>query len=132
MFRISARTAARTVTVTAVLALTSAAAFAAGHGGAVQTSGAGYLTDGHGMTLYTFDKDGEGQSNCYDTCAQKWPPLVVDPAMTLPEGFALVARTDGSQQLAYGGKPLYLWVNDTAPGQTSGDGVGGAWHIVKP
>ena len=30
------------------------------------------------------------------------------------------------------GKPLYLFVKDTKPGDTSGDGVGGVWHLAKP
>ncbi|NIZ14105.1 hypothetical protein [Phaeobacter sp. HF9A] len=98
----------------------------------VETSEAGYLTDGAGMTLYSFDKDSDGTSNCYDGCAAKWPPLVVEGEATLPEGFALTERKDGSQQVSYMNQPLYLWVGDKAAGQTSGDGVGGVWHIVKP
>lgn len=36
-----------------------------------------YLTDQNGMTLYTFDKDRPGESNCYDQCALSWPPYLV-------------------------------------------------------
>ena len=32
------------------------------------------LTNKAGMTLYTFDKDSEGNSVCYGPCAVKWPP----------------------------------------------------------
>ena len=32
-------------------------------------------TDHNGMTLYTFDKDEAGKSNCYDQCAVNWPPF---------------------------------------------------------
>jgi Secreted repeat of unknown function len=31
--------------------------------------GAGMLTAEDGMTLYTFDKDKDGASSCYDDCA---------------------------------------------------------------
>ncbi|MCB1351011.1 MAG: hypothetical protein KDK11_21085, partial [Maritimibacter sp.] len=30
------------------------------------------------------------------------------------------------------GMPLYTWVNDTAPGDVTGDGVNGVWHLAKP
>ena len=31
-----------------------------------------------GMTLYMFDKDAAGASNCYDACAAMWPPFKAD------------------------------------------------------
>src|SRR4030095_1030348 len=33
------------------------------------------MTDPQGMTVYTFDKDGTGASNCYGECAKLWPPV---------------------------------------------------------
>jgi predicted lipoprotein with Yx(FWY)xxD motif len=33
------------------------------------------LTTPEGMTLYTFDKDKKGVSNCKGDCAKMWPPL---------------------------------------------------------
>lgn len=39
-------------------------------------------------------------------------------------------RTDGTMQWAYEGKPLYLWTKDTKPGDVTGDGVGGVWHVI--
>ena len=35
-----------------------------------------FLADGKGMTLYMFTKDTKDTSNCYDKCAQAWPPLL--------------------------------------------------------
>ncbi|HUM18196.1 MAG TPA: hypothetical protein VL086_21070, partial [Candidatus Nitrosotalea sp.] len=32
------------------------------------------LTDAQGMTLYTYDKDTAGKSNCTGECAEYWPP----------------------------------------------------------
>jgi len=117
----------------AVIALSSTAAFAAGHTGKpVLVSKAGYFTDGHEMTLYTFDNDTKGVSNCYDACATKWPPLIAEEGNELGEGFSLIDRKDGNKQIAYNGQPLYLWFKDTKPGQTTGDGVKGVWHIAKP
>src|SRR5690606_42026261 len=75
-------------------------------GGAIKVAAeGGVLTDSQSMTLYTFDKDEPGTSNCYDTCATNWPPLTADENAQ-PEGdFTLVERTDGTKQWAYKGEP---------------------------
>ena len=103
-------------------------------GGAVKSADVGgktILTDAKDMTLYIWDKDAVGVSNCYDQCAVNWPPLLV-PADTAVSGdFTLVDRTDSDQKIvAYKGMPLYLWVKDAKPGDTTGDGVGGTWHTA--
>ena len=118
----------------AALCTLSSAAFAEDYiGGAVKTSEIGgkqVLTDANGMTLYTYDKDTAGVTNCYDKCAENWPPLFADDGAA-PEGdFTLVDRTDGTKMWAYKGMPLYLWVKDTQPGETTGDGVGEVWHTA--
>ena len=101
--------------------------------GAVQSTDIGgqmVLTDANGMTLYIFDNDEPGVSNCYDDCAVKWPPLFAD-AEAEPEGdFTVVERTDGTAMWAYKGMPLYYWYEDAAPGDITGDGVGGVWHLA--
>lgn len=93
-----------------------------------------FLTDGEGMTLYLFTKDEPGKSNCYDECAVNWPPFYAEGA-TLPEGvpgeLSVVARDDGTEMLAYNGWPLYYWINDTAPGDTTGHLVGDVWFVVE-
>ena len=91
----------------------------------------GVLTDKAGMTLYTFDKDKQGKSACYGGCAKKWPPYLVGSAKMAKKGWATTMRTDGSMQWTYNGQPLYTWVGDQAPGDKTGDGVGGVWHIAK-
>jgi predicted lipoprotein with Yx(FWY)xxD motif len=115
----------------AFLALSSATAISAP---AMQAeSGTGpILVDSKGMTLYTYDKDEAGMTNCYDKCATNWPPLMAEEGAA-PEGdWTLVDRTDGGKMWAYKGQPLYLWVKDTNPGEVTGDGVGGVWHVAKP
>lgn len=89
------------------------------------------LTDAKGMTLYIFDKDAKDTSNCYDDCAVKWPPLMADASAMADGEFTLVERKDGSKQWAHEGMPLYLWQNDKKPGDMTGDGVGGVWHVAK-
>ena len=34
-------------------------------------------------------------------------------------------------QLAYNGHPLYRYMN-TPPGNTSGEGIAGVWHVATP
>ena len=90
------------------------------------------LTDNNGMTLYTFDKDSAGVSTCYDSCATAWPPFLAAADAASPgNGLTVIARNDGTHQWAKDGAPLYYWQGDSAPGQTTGDGVGGVWHIAR-
>ncbi|WP_353474557.1 hypothetical protein PVT71_21665 [Salipiger sp. H15] len=96
------------------------------------TSLGAVLTDAKGMTLYTFDNDMGGKSACYDKCAQNWPPLLA-PGGAMAEGdFGMTERSDGQMQWTYYGQPLYLWIKDQAPGDVTGDGVNGVWHVAKP
>lgn len=96
----------------------------AGHHGKI-------LTNKAGMTLYTFDKDSEGVSNCYGGCAQKWPPYTAKAGAAAKAGWGLTERKDGSQQWTYNNQPLYTWIGDSKAGDTNGDGVGGVWHIAE-
>ena len=96
----------------------------------MQPRGARLLTDGSGRTLYIFDKDSNGVSACYGSCARTWPPFITGAAKA-PRGYGLVSRRDGSRQLAYRGHPLYRYSGDRRPGDTAGDGIGGIWHDVR-
>ncbi|WP_298458609.1 hypothetical protein [uncultured Cellulomonas sp.] len=103
---------------------------------AATTSLGEVLVDGDGMTLYMFDPDAEtGESTCYDDCAVAWPPLLTEGEATVGEGLddsllGTVERTDGTTQVTYGDWPLYLWQNDTAPGETTGQAVNDVWWVV--
>lgn len=116
------------------LALLAAPAFATDYlGGAVKSTdiaGKMVLTDTNGMTLYIFDKDQPGVSNCYDTCAEKWPPLFAEASSKAEGDFSVVDRKDGTKIWAYKDMPLYYWYEDMAPGDINGDGVGGVWHLA--
>jgi predicted lipoprotein with Yx(FWY)xxD motif len=107
-------------------------AYAAGPPDVGQTAKGPALTDAKGMTLYTFDKDDAGKSACNGKCAENWPPLMADSAASPPAGYSAIARDDGQKQWAYKGKPLYGWAKDAKPGDTTGDGVNGTWHIATP
>lgn len=97
------------------------------------TTGKGeVLTDVRGMTLYVFDKDGAGTSACYGACARNWPPLQPSPGAVPAGDFTIITRDDGLRQWAYRGRPLYGWIKDEKPGDTSGDGFRDVWHLARP
>jgi len=94
------------------------------------------LVDGKGMTLYIFTKDGPDQSNCDAACLAKWPPLLTQGNPTLGPrvddskiGSALLA--DGTRIVTYNHMPLYYFINDTKPGETTGQGVGSVWYVIN-
>jgi predicted lipoprotein with Yx(FWY)xxD motif/nitrite reductase/ring-hydroxylating ferredoxin subunit len=94
-----------------------------------------YLADSRGMALYVYKKDSPGKSNCLGQCAQNWPPLEatgdVSPAAGTPGTFTVVARTDGTKQVAYNGMPLYFYAGDKNAGDILGNGVGDVWSIAS-
>ena len=90
------------------------------------------LVDGKGMTLYVFDRDTTGKSNCNGQCATNWPPLAAAADAKAAGDWSIVTREDGSKQWAYKGKPLYAFAKDTKAGDATGDGVNNVWHIAAP
>jgi predicted lipoprotein with Yx(FWY)xxD motif len=90
------------------------------------------LVDSKGMTLYIFDRDAAGKSNCNGVCATNWLPLAASADAKASGDWAVVARDDGRKQWAYKGKPLYTWSKDAKPGDITGDGVNSVWHIAAP
>ncbi len=93
----------------------------------------GMLTDKAGMTLYTFDNDpaGGGKSVCNAGCAKNWPPLMASSGAAASGDWSVVTRDDGTKQWAYQGKPLYIWIKDQKPGDKTGDGFRGVWHVAR-
>ena len=95
------------------------------------------LTDTNGMSLYTFGNDEPGWSNCVGECSGTWPPFlagsedaVFGPASIDPL-FTTTSRAEGTEQVNFDDRPLYLFVGDQQPGDTSGDGVGGVWSVAR-
>jgi predicted lipoprotein with Yx(FWY)xxD motif len=98
-----------------------------------------FLVDGKGMTLYLFTKDTPGKSNCAGDCLVKWPPFVATDVKQIKVGtgvdaskLGLADLPDGKKIVTYKGMPLYYWVKDTKPGDTTGQNVGNVWFVVAP
>jgi predicted lipoprotein with Yx(FWY)xxD motif len=131
------------VTAAAALIVTSglaAAATSATSVGVSQSKFGRILVDGHGRSLYLFDRDRNRKSSCYGGCAGEWPPLIVSgkPHATSGVKASLLGRTkrrDGRWQVTFRGHPLYTFAGDAAKGQTNGEGLddfGGWWYLVSP
>jgi predicted lipoprotein with Yx(FWY)xxD motif len=115
----------------AAVLMTAGIGFAAEPAMTAKTPAGNIYTDAKGMTLYTFDNDTTGKSNCYDDCATKWPVLKADANAKASGEWTVVDRTDGTRMWAYEGKPLYTYAKDTKAGDMTGEGVGGVWHVAK-
>jgi len=97
------------------------------------------LVDAHGKTLYVWAHDKTSTSTCNGACTQYWPPLISRGKASALAGvqaklLGTSRRRDGRLQITYAGHPLYYFVNDTKPGQTSGEGLtgfGGRWDPVS-
>jgi predicted lipoprotein with Yx(FWY)xxD motif len=94
------------------------------------------VVDANGMTVYMFDKDTQGgdTSACEGQCLEQWPPVITTsetPTGTDVTGeLGTIETPEGELQVTLNGWPVYLWVNDTAPGDVTGQGVGGIWWVL--
>ena len=96
-----------------------------------------FLVDDKGMTLYLYTKDTPNTSNCYDKCEAAWPPLFTNGTPVAGDGLqasllGVTTRKNGQLQATYNGWPLYYWVKDQKPGDTTGQDVGGVWYVISP
>jgi predicted lipoprotein with Yx(FWY)xxD motif len=100
------------------------------------------LTTRTGFALYTYTADDPGGPGCTGECLKFWPPLLLPAGASQPvagpgiSGLGTFAR-DGRLQVTFKGMPLYTYVTDKSPGQTTGQNVvdsGGKWllAIVTP
>lgn len=114
----------------AALLLAGTAAYAAEPDGVKVSEDGKIYTDSNGLTLYTYDKDAAGKSNCDGDCAVKWPPLKAAEDAKAEGAWTVVTRTDGTKMWAHDGKPLYTYEGDKKAGDMTGEGMGGAWHTA--
>lgn len=89
------------------------------------------VTDANGMTVYYFIKDGPNKSLCNDECSSKyWFPVRPQPGLE-GDSFNVIKREDGTEQLAFKGRPLYTYYRDSEPGEMKGDGQRGRWFALR-
>jgi predicted lipoprotein with Yx(FWY)xxD motif len=131
--------------VTAIVAAVAAADAVAGTAGRgtvvkLRSSALGrIIVDSRGITLYDFVQDKGTTSTCYGACAALWPPLLTKGKPIAGPGvraslLGTTKRSDGKLEVTYGGHPLYYFVSDRRPGQTTGQGInqfGAPWWILS-
>ena len=120
------------LTLMIIEGLIASGAYAAGPETPPATVSGGLLTDANGMSLYTFTPDTATSSECNGSCSNSWPPLTADADSSETGAFTIITRDDGQMQWVHAGRPLYRWINDKVPGDTTGDGIGGNWHLARP
>lgn len=142
--KLSIKLLAAIAVTTAVAAAAAALAFAGGTSSGARlhiakTKLGRILVDSRGITLYDFVKDKGKTSVCYGACAALWPPLITHGKPVAGRGvrqslLGTTKRKDGKLEVTYGGHPLYYFVTDRRPGQTTGQGInqfGGPWWVLS-
>ena len=95
-----------------------------------------HLVGADGMSVYLYERDEPEALACVDACTNNWPPVTADGDLTVGESLdpalvGTVERPDGTTQVTYGGHPLYTYARDSEPGDTNGQGLGGAFFLVS-
>jgi predicted lipoprotein with Yx(FWY)xxD motif len=105
-----------------------------------QTSLGPTLVDANGRTLYLFEADRPNVSNLSAAGQAIWPPFTATTTPralsgAVPGRIGTVAQAGGGAQVTYNGHPLYYYVGDHSPGQTTGQGLnqfGALWYVLGP
>ena len=98
-----------------------------------ETDAGSALVGPDGLTLYVFTSDTDGESTCYDACAELWPPVPGDTEVSSDldaSVFGTTTRTDGTEQLTVNDMPLYWYEPDEVPGDAMGQGFNGVWFVI--
>ena len=133
----------RSLMLVGLLALVAAAGVWASGGAVVKiekTKIGKVITNSSFHTLYMFRADHGTTSACYGKCAAYWPPLLTVGKPVAGPGvkaslLGTTKRKDGKLQVTYKQHPLYTYVPDKKPGQTTGEGsklFGAGWYALTP
>ncbi len=97
------------------------------------------LYDASGQPIYLFDAEETSRPECYDECAEAWPPVLTTgtPRAKGPvqsELLGTTRRSDGSSQVTYAGHPLYFYAHEGKYQVLCHNVVefGGTWLAVQP
>jgi predicted lipoprotein with Yx(FWY)xxD motif len=97
------------------------------------------LFDRTGQAIYLFDLETTSRPECYDACAEAWPPVLTkgDPVAGQGLDSALLGTTerrDGTVQVTYNDHPLYFYAHEGKHEVQCHDIFlnGGTWYVVQP
>jgi predicted lipoprotein with Yx(FWY)xxD motif len=118
----------------------------------------------HAVTVYSFSRDQASASACTGACAATWMPVLTTgeplvsgmseggppgPATIAAKDLGVIHRPDGTSQVTYNGKPLYLYSEEkiytggSSPGYSTASGTvgngnglpgpgGGTFSVIYP
>lgn len=97
------------------------------------------LFDSTKQAICIFENDSKAESDCYDDCAEAWPPVLTKGEPKAADGIdaellGTTQRDDGTTQVTYADQPLYYYANE-GPGEVECHNVnlnGGFWWVVGP
>ena len=97
------------------------------------------LFDDKGQAIYIWELEESSKAECYDDCAEAWPPVLTDgtPKATGEVNGKLLnttKRNDGTTQVTYNGHPLYYYAHEK-PGEVKCHNIrthGGLWWVIQP
>jgi predicted lipoprotein with Yx(FWY)xxD motif len=105
-----------------------------------RTSLGGILANGRGLTLYMFTRDSVRHDKCVTIsgCTGIWPVMTSNGIPALGPGVrrslvGMIKLPSGGRQVTYAGHPLYTYIGDSGPGDTSYVGqsqFGGRWFAL--
>jgi predicted lipoprotein with Yx(FWY)xxD motif len=134
-----------TLAALAVLAFAAVAVARSSHGATVKvrsTDIGKIVVNRRGFTMYVFSRDRRGHEACVNIagCTTIWPPLTTKSRPVAGKGIkrallGTIKLPNGQKQVTYAGWPLYGYITDTQPGETSYVGVnqsGGRWYAITP
>jgi len=88
----------------------------------------GRIVGWNGMSVYYNGAETPGGGvKCTGACAPFWPivPAAVAAGPGVTCAIGKVVRPDGNEQATCGGRPMYFFAQDNAPGDNNGDGNNG-------
>ncbi len=106
------------------------------------TSLGAILATGRGLTVYMFTHDSIDHDTCVaiSGCSGIWPLFTSNGRPSLGPGVkrslvGAITVPGGARQVTYAGHPLYTYIGDSGPGDTSYVGqsqFGGRWFALSP
>jgi predicted lipoprotein with Yx(FWY)xxD motif len=97
------------------------------------------VVNGGGFTVYMFTADRRNKDNCSTGCKSVWPPVTTSGRAVAGPGIkrrliGSISLGHGVRQVTYAGHPLYTYIADGGPGDTSYVGFnqfGGRWFALN-
>jgi predicted lipoprotein with Yx(FWY)xxD motif len=100
------------------------------------------LATGRGLTVFMFTRDSINHDACVtiNGCTGIWPLVTSNGRPSLGPGVkrslvGTITVAGGARQVTYAGHPLYTYVGNSGPGDTSYVGqsqFGGRWYALSP